>query len=281
MLKKWVDRVVSLEIPETISRPAYWFSLLGPLSLGAALGIQLFFTALLVVDPPGRNVEELSDWGVLFTHPEWDIAFYAASLLFTGLAGAGLVSLWNRRLRAAEPPSDRFLVAQSSIQAAVAAIAMGAFVNRFLEARGDAPVTGVLPPLGPGRMAVFVLIASVTLAAALAARTGTGAPGGIPPFGYLEEPERPPRRRWWSAWDLLVPAVIVAAIFVATPKEVAGRVFVEETLLHWDYFAMGPALAYDHGLALGTEVHSVPFQRMSLPYSPAAQTSAGPLPQMA
>ncbi len=52
--------------------------------------------------------------------------------------------------------------------------------------------------------------------------------------------------------------VLVGSIFVPRGDQLAGR-FVESDMVpfhHWDYFAMGPALGFEAGGALGTEVYA-------------------------
>ncbi|HEU4866785.1 MAG TPA: hypothetical protein VFV09_03560 [Actinomycetota bacterium] len=249
-------RISGLQPPEAVDPSVYFFSLLGPVVLTAALGFQLLMVALLAVQPPERNLSELSDWGILLTHPEWDILFYAGTVAVTVLATFFTVRLWNRRLRAAGRVSERFLIRQTLFQLALAGAATALLLHQFLQARVRPPGGLRIPPLSAGRAAVFTTIALVTLVAALFARTARGPAGPVDSFGYLDDETGPVRRRWWSVWDPIVPVLIVAFIYVTTWREVAGRQFLEETLLHWDYFAMGPALSFTHGFALGSEIHS-------------------------
>lgn len=248
---------LGLPLTETLSSPVYFFTLIGPLTVSAALGIQLLFVALLVVKPPERNVDELSAWGVLLTHPEWDILFYVGTNVFILLLGIFLVQIWNARLRSAHAEiSEPYLIKQTVIQVVLAAGGTALFLFQYSLARARPPFVQELPRLTVPRAAAFALIAAVTLASALAARTGAGKAGRSGVFGYISpEVATGPKGRW-SAWDLITPLVIFCSIYVTTSRAVAGRVFMEETLLHWDYFAMGPALAFRQGMALGSEIHS-------------------------
>lgn len=248
--------ISGLKPPEAVNPSVYFFSLLGPVALTASLGFQLLMVALLAVQPPERNVEELSDWGVLLTHPEWDILFYAASVAITVVATFFVVRRWNRRIGPVGRASERFLIRQTLFQLALAAAAAALLLHQFLQARVLPPGGLRIPPLPPGRAAAFAAIALITLVAAAFARTGGGSSGPVDTFAYLDDQTGPARSRWWSAWDLIVPVLIVAFIYVTSWREVAGKQFLEETLLHWDYFAMGPALSFTHGYALGSEIHS-------------------------
>lgn len=267
-------RIGGLDLPEGVASSVYFFSLIGLLALSAAMGIQFLLTALLVVKPPDRRVDELSYWGEFLVFPEWDILFYVGAIAFTLLVGLALVRRWNRRLRCgAGPPPEGLVVRQSVLQLTVSLAGTSIFLLMFLQARVHPPyslevtlrrggvrfttrlVEGDFPT---SLYLTLAIVTAITLGAALAARTGSnrrGKPGSI--TRYLSSAgsvDNAPTRR--SAWDLVVPAAIVALIYVTAWRQVAGRVFLEETLLHWDYFAMGPGLAFRHGLALGTEVHS-------------------------
>ncbi|HEX2177900.1 MAG TPA: hypothetical protein VHL54_00030, partial [Actinomycetota bacterium] len=61
----------------------------------------------------------------------------------------------------------------------------------------------------------------------------------------------------FSALDLLVPAAIFLVVFVPDARSLAGRSFLQESLLHWDFYAMGPALAFSHGRALATDAYAM------------------------
>lgn len=246
-----------LEPPETVNPQVYFFSLIGLLALTAALGIQLLLTALLTVKPPDRNVDELSGWGEFLFFPEWDILFYLVAIL-AGLAlGIALVWLWNRRLRhAGGLISESLLVRQTLIQVLVALAGTGLFLHQFIQARAIPPE---LPTSGfsTSNYVVIATIALVTVATAVGARTGPQGSRSFTAFAYLDS-ENPVGRtgRLWSLWDLATPVALAAAIYVPAWRQIAGRIFMEETLMHWDYFAMGPALSYSHGLALGSQVHA-------------------------
>jgi len=66
------------------------------------------------------------------------------------------------------------------------------------------------------------------------------------------------RRFSWAglAGDAAVALGIVSLLWVPWASILAGRVFTNEIFFHWDHFAMGPALAWRHGFALGTDVYS-------------------------
>lgn len=250
-------RLGELEAPETTNPAVYFFSLVGLLALAAAFCIQLLLTALLAVEPPDRNVDELSGWGEFLFFPEWDILFYLVAILAGLTLGMALVWLWNRRLRDAGGfVSESLLVRQTLVQVLVALAGTGLFLHQFIQARAIPPE---LPTSGfsTSNYVVIAAIALVTLATALGARTGGKGSRSFTAFDYLDSQDPTGRTgRLWSIWDLVTPVAIGAAIYVPAWRQIAGRVFMEETLMHWDYFAMGPALSYSHGFALGSEVHS-------------------------
>ncbi|MEX2586632.1 MAG: hypothetical protein WD602_01380 [Actinomycetota bacterium] len=246
-----------LKFPDPVPAEIYSFSLVGPAALTAALVLQVLLTALLVVPPPPRPVEDLSQWGEYLFYPEWDIALYLAALVLAAALGAAFIAGWNRRLTAvADPPTGSRLVKQTYLQVAVAVAGTAAYLWQFTIVQSM-----VVPPdasqIEPARYLGFAIIAAATAGAALGARTSGGGHRPSVTAKLLRSDAKPdPARRLLSLWDLIVPPAVAALIYVPNWREVAGRVFVEETLLHWDYFAMGPALALRNGLALGSEVHA-------------------------
>jgi hypothetical protein len=242
--------------------------LLGPALLSAALGVQMMLAALLLVKPPAKQTGENTIFGAYGVRPERDLAVYLGSIAFAFAVGVVLSWGWNRRVRLLDAPvSDRFLRSSLLAQSLVAVGGTAFCLIQFLRARTY---------LGRGMrvpawyFATSAAVGAVSIAVGIA---GTGNPGNKP----ADTKRRPPRESWegegtegeeesgidaraplkFSALDLIVPIGIVLLIYVPSWRQMSGKAFMEETLFHWDFFAMGPTLAFSHGKALGTEIYSL------------------------
>ncbi|NNL65285.1 MAG: hypothetical protein HKP30_03480 [Myxococcales bacterium] len=50
--------------------------------------------------------------------------------------------------------------------------------------------------------------------------------------------------------------LLVSLVWVPSPAALAGAIFSHDLLFHWDHFVVGPAIAFGHGMPLGTEIYS-------------------------
>ncbi len=208
----------------------------GVVALAVSAGITALLAGLLFVRPPVPG--PLTIVGGFYVRPEWDVALYAGAGVLTVVLLA-LFWLLHGRPNGWPAPTLR-AVAQLVVSAVVGAAAVGA----FLRAR---------TPLLTGqtvadRYRVFFAAALVLLGAS--ALLGRGVPS-------RREAASPPVRRSLkvNGFDVLFPAAVVAAVFAPAWSRLAGFTFQLDYMLHWDYFAMGPAIAFSHGQALGTDVH--------------------------
>jgi len=79
----------------------------------------------------------------------------------------------------------------------------------------------------------------------------------------LSQPVRPSearagllRRLAGFGIDGVLVSLIVSLVYTPLPAQLAGLVFANDLFFHWDHFVMGPAVAWHHGMALGTDVYS-------------------------
>jgi hypothetical protein len=215
---------------------------LGLSLLCAALAVQAALGTMLLAGPPERNPARLSQWGRFIFYPEQEVAVYLAAL---GLALLGIGLLARRRPGAGS-------LAVEVLHSATAAALVGVWLVLFVRARTYAAGQEPVPePLVAGLAALGLLTAGAVAAGRRLHIPDRWAPARIPGGG--SQSAAPPGSR---AWDLLVPAVILLTVYVSPYRQAAGRIFLEESLLHWDHFAMGPALLFQHGQALGTEALS-------------------------
>jgi hypothetical protein len=208
----------------------------GVVALAVSAGITALLAGLLFVRPPRPG--PLTIVGGFYVRPEWDVALYSGA---GGLTVVLLALFWRLRGRPNGWPAPALRgVAQVVISAVVAAAAVGAFL------RARTPLlTGHAVA---GRYRVVFAAALVLLGAA--ALLGRGLPSGrraapTPALPFLKV----------NAFDVLFPAAAVAAVFAPAWGRLAGFTYQLDYMLHWDYFAMGPAIAFSHGQALGTDVH--------------------------
>jgi hypothetical protein len=259
-------KLSGLAVPGGVS-VSYFVGLLGPVLLTAALGLQLTLTAILIAKPPARQLSDLSNWGVFLFYPEWDIILYLGGITLTLAIAVAVTWAWNRRFRSAGPSASgdlrlRLLVVQAGVAIGGTAIYLINFLKARTELARVSRLVEPIPELGqgipPSFFAAFGAVTVVSIAAALAGfthRKGERKESGLervlePVTNFAE------MRLSFSILDVIFPIGIVAILYVPSWRHVAGRVFMEENFLHWDYFAMGPALAFRHGHALGSEIHS-------------------------
>jgi hypothetical protein len=201
------------------------------------VSVQLTLLAVIVVRPAAQDLDALTSYGVLHFHPEQD------SILYLGSIVAGLILLCASVVARRRNPAS---LRGPAIQCAVAVSATALAVNQYFQARAhlvrEDPVPGIHP-------ALFALLLAVTIAAAfLGGRRGPGTAVAT---------EEPRDRLRFSALDVIVPLLIFVFLYIPSGHLLAGRFFFEELIGHWDYYVMAPALAFKHGLALGTDVSTM------------------------
>ncbi len=220
---------------------------LGPVALAAAAAIAALLAGLLFLPPPHPPPVTLSA-SVTSVRPEWDTLLYQGAGLFSVmLLGA---FCWLRG-----PESDsRAAVWRGRAQVSVAAVVVVASVATFLHARVPL-IEGhdVAPKYGLFFLAALLLVAAAgCLGRGVAATQSVAATQGA----WSQDEEQESRARL-TLIDVLGSAAIVATIFAPAWGYLAGLNYQLDYLLHWDYFSMGPAIAFAHGQALGTQVHTV------------------------
>lgn len=222
--------------------------------------------AILLADPVPRRDELLTNWGRMYYLPERDVNHYITgvavalglSLLLAWVWGAIFASGGTRRSR-------RFFVGAAALKWGVAVGTILLFLSRWASAR-----TGVISgrPVSRSDLVAFAAIGLSTLAAAapweLLRRPGPKSLTHEDPDGRSRSPDGPVsdtgwqlRSRRYSMLDFVAPAVIFVVTYVPAWRPLAGRFFLTDGFLHWDYYAMGPALAFRSGDALGTDYYAM------------------------
>ncbi|MDQ6613561.1 MAG: hypothetical protein M3083_02055 [Actinomycetota bacterium] len=255
-----------LPVPPGLQPEAYFAGLLASALFGVAAGTSLFLGGVLFLRTSGvvAHPKSYTVAGRLFYHPEHETeSFLVGCALTVGVVVAHAV-LWNRRLRpsvpdTASPPARRWApwVGWALVVLCAGAALAGGVLSFFA---GRHYVNAAKPIPGFVLAALLAVIAFCLVAGAV----GTPArfswcPRWLPAEGSSDAGREPePPRRWGrpSVLDVLVPTFLTTILFIPAWRLAAGRVFVFEQFFHWDFFAMGPAVAYSHGQALGAHVHS-------------------------
>jgi hypothetical protein len=217
------------------TRPNF-FDTLGPVAVAVAIGVNAFLAALLFL--PSRSEPALTFSGHISFNPEWDSMLYVAAGVLSLALVPGL-SYAGARLRHS--------VVDGAIQLVVAAGATAAAVVAFLVGRRPLLRGGTV---APGWALVFLVAVAVLVAAGVFGRRWEAVKVAAPPA-----PVTGARRRL-SAVDGIFPVVLVLAIFAPGWSRLSGATYLADAMLHWDYFAMGPATAYAQGVALGTDINT-------------------------
>jgi hypothetical protein len=135
-----------------------------------------------------------------------------------------------------------------------AAAGTAAFVALYVQARAFAARGEAIPlPVVAGFGGVLLVLLAAFLAGSTRKPSGRLIAGISAMATELRSPDA--ARRRLSPLDLIVPLLVAALVYVVDWRALSGRFFLEESFIHWDYFAMGPTLSFRHGAALG-EVHS-------------------------
>ena len=205
----------------------------------AAAGTQVVLAAMLAARPepsPGG----LSGWGLQNYRPEREVRMFLLGVA-AALALAVATTLVRRRSRRLQS------AAVAAGQLAAAAAGSGLFLILYLNTL-DAAAAGEVPGRFWGATAALV-----TACLAAAAVGGHPPEGGESRTGAGEENGEPRLRL--SLWDPVVAGVLAVLLYVPSWRQIAGSIFLQDSLLlHWDYFALAPALAFRHGIPLGAEL---------------------------
>lgn len=261
-------------VPEGFSPARFFGYLLGPILLAASAGVQLILALMLLIDPPAPDPDRLTAWGRVFFVPEREVDIYVAGVVATLGLSLLLALMWGALFGSTgRRPPRRLMAVALGVRCALATGATLGFLGLWTSARTGLAAGNDAPALA------FALIAVLTLAAAFPLELLL--PGGRDdaPAAVPQEPEPRPALRF-SVLDVLVPALIFVLVFVPDGRELAGSFFLADAFFHWDYYAMGPALAFLHGGVLGTDVYTMYGVGWPAVFGMLPQVSYGPMIQL-
>lgn len=240
-------------VPEGVRPEVYFTCLTGAAVLCGALGLQAILIMMLFVPLPPWDTQAFTTFGASAYSPEYDIQIYLLGIFCTAVLVLVFGWLWNRRVGTVELITERYLLRSGMRQLLAGIIGTVVFVILYINARDFAGRQLPVPSWYP---AAFGVIAVLSIAASVAgSRSKTDGQFSIWISGLLRQEIDESTRRKFSPLDLFIPLAILALVYVVDGKALAGKIFLVDSIMHWDYFAIGPSLSVRHGLALG-EVHS-------------------------
>lgn len=223
---------------------------IGWTAFSVALSIQLMLLALLVVPPP--KAPALTIVGRVGILPERDALLYLSAGLLSLVLAAVVPSMLGRApffRRLTVPFEVRRL--PSWVAITVAAFALSVHLLGFLRARRYLMRSEPIP------QRYLALLVAVVVATAIASLLSL--PARRPARNDTEPVPAPLTRRrpvWQYLVEAAVVALLVASVLAPSWRLMTGQTYMLDGLLHWDYFAMGPTLAFAKGASLGSEVHT-------------------------
>lgn len=233
-----------LATPPLTAGIRYSSAVIARLLMSASAGTQVLLAAIVLVDPPAVDPDAgFTTFGRSFVIPENDVVFYLVGILLSLALFTATTFL--------RPASNRQLSATAAVSAALGLLAGHLWM--FSIARGYR-LDAAKVPAAPA-VAMLTLLA-ISLAAALLAPVRR--PDEQLAGGSVKTVPDPNRSNVWVTRfiDLAMPVALTLLIFVPGWRLISGREFVEENFVTWDFFSMGPALAFLHGSALGTDAYS-------------------------
>ena len=251
---------IKIPPPPGLDPERYSLCLLGPLALGLSLGIQVTVTALLLLGPanPPAFDQQLTEYGKTLFHPEHDLAIFVAGSALTLAAALVAVWFWRAKLASLEAAKGaKAMLSSALFQGVLAAVSLLAclslasscwFSSDFQSAPSAArPLPGLADGVAlllPG--AVALLCALIDLECGWSYLTAADVPGEL----WRQRVNR----------ILLYATPLLIILLVGVPpgswSYLAGRFFLTDECHHLNFFVMGPALAFAHGKAFGTELYS-------------------------
>ncbi|MEA3186210.1 MAG: hypothetical protein QOD99_40 [Chthoniobacter sp.] len=225
---------------------------------GVLIGLQVMLSALVLFGPAELKTEviqQLTRCGLVFFHPERDVPIYALGCTFTAFLIAVFAWFLRRRFSSADINVREYLIDHAAAQLLALAVLTAAQIGWLFALRWMFVFEKIPVPAFPLVILVLPTIASLALMLEAVARKLPAAPRSL--VRWLNAPDQvcelPQNFSFHRALDLVVPVALFAVIYIPGASRLAGRIFLQEEFHHWDFFAMGPALAFHHGKALGTD----------------------------
>jgi hypothetical protein len=202
------------------------------------------------------TAESLAEYTPLFRpmfRPDYDMPIYFAGCLFAILGGALVVSSWRRKLAGTADVDKRNVRSVMDAHLFLAVLCLGS--NVLL----SNPVVGAVIDL----IALLIMALLFFNACSFAAVARRVLPGSVK--ASKSRTTLPPtvdggsqlRPHWFRRIsDFVAVGIILSLVYVPDVHRLAVDGWRSEGFYHWSFYAMGPALAYRCGGALGTEFYT-------------------------
>ncbi len=245
-----------LQVPDTAQPEAYFAGLLASALAVVAGAATLFLVAVLFGRTSGQvaHPDRFTSAGRIFIHPEHETLFFLAACALGVVVVGGQTIGWNRRMRGnlldPAPQRSPAWLGLAATATAGAALAAGGGLA-FLFGRHYVLANRPIP-----RVDLVVLLFVVGACALVGSAGFKDRFSWYPPWLRSPQPVAASLERSSPViGDVVVPLFVVAVLFVPAWRLLAGRAYLVDHLLHWDYFAMGATTAFVHGEALGTQIN--------------------------
>lgn len=262
------------------SQPEPFF--FGPICL-VSVAAWLLTVAAWIVAPtrpiPASVAEQLTQSGKMYYRPENDLPIYLGGLALAVLVGLASGGGWRRWWLAAVgdvgrsrierqanwnvwwalgclaiatiSPQNLMLNALAAGFAACAAVVVWANAKPRTSARHAAPLS-LKTATAPGAASTGNATDNAKASAGAASAAGSNPVAADTPAS--EAQSRFGSGFWWAT--AAAAAIIGILIYVPDPATLEARTWLLDGLMHWNYYLMGPLLAYRHGAALGTDIYT-------------------------
>ncbi|MCX6907883.1 MAG: hypothetical protein NTY01_07565 [Verrucomicrobia bacterium] len=252
-----------------------WLNIAWPVLIGVSVGVELILSSLIVFGPVRVRPEllvELTERGQVLFKPERDTAIYILGCAFTVCLIGALrwmqvcasvtdakslakrqwsqlafcIALFLIHLFGLLIVQRLFMSGEGQIPRMMAAVHIDAVaIHRVLSGEGHLPMMMVAALFVPPLLSLCVVFFGWRWPQ-LECPEPSSAEKGCPLQGAA-------LHRWL---DVAIPLLVIAVIYIPRYRELAGTFFQLEKFHHWDLFAMGPTLAFHHGIALGTDFYT-------------------------
>ena len=206
------------------------FKTLLPVINAILIGLQWMIAAFLIVGlhPRPRQLDLLTDLGKYWYRPEYDLLIYICGCFVVLL----LIFIFTR--------IEQKLHFTYSLLSCVIQLILVVFFKNFILDFWKQPVNYNLKVLLTMIWA-FILVFPSMLAVYFSVKNTRWK------FPFSS-------RLNMNLIDLIFPLLIILLIYIPDMKNLSGKIYLNDQFLHWNSFAIRPALGFRHGLTLGKEM---------------------------
>jgi len=245
--------------------------------LGSLLGLEVMMTLFAIVPQPSLPAirSDLLPYAVTWFHPEADLKLYIGSIALSLVISVLLGCRWFARYGSNTPRSEEMIrrLPASILVLGIGSVLVYALLYKLCCQRDKTESVCVPGSLSTSPVSLPLVFLVLTLPGLIAFLVAFYRARLSPVWRRLDplllmldvgEPRSlelaKPREAWYTR---VVPYCLIAlglfgVLWLPRPQAVAGQSFTGELFPfhHWDFFAMGPALAYRHEIPLAVGAYS-------------------------